>query len=376
MSALPSSKKTHSERHKQILKLLLKEPANKSCADCKTAAHPRWASWNLGCFVCIRCSGIHRSMGTHILRVKSVDLDAWTDEQVELMLKWGNSKCNAFWELKLPEGYVPDGSKIENFIRTKYDMRKWAASLQTPDPLAVHVAKSAAKPVSAQKPAPPVSKPQPQAASGLLLDDDFGTFSLASPTPSPVPRPQPVLAPAKPKSASSALLPRAPVSAQLSGSQQAANVQNPPQHASNGRSDLKKSILSLYSSPSSSHSNVSSPVSSQQNLPYLNSQLGLASLYSSSKRSPASPPPSREPASLLSDSLQGLTLGSHSLSSLPQAKPSTQPAQNKPSWDNQWNDSSSSVNQWASDSVLPQSSVGVPSSGQLLDDDLFKNVWN
>lgn len=69
-------------------------------------------------------------MGTHISRVKSVDLDAWTDEQVESMLKWGNSKCNAYWELKLPDGYVPDASKIENYIRTKYDMRKWAALLK------------------------------------------------------------------------------------------------------------------------------------------------------------------------------------------------------------------------------------------------------
>ena len=44
---------------------------------------PRWASWNLGIFICIRCSGIHRGMGTHISRVKSVDLDAWTDEQLQ-----------------------------------------------------------------------------------------------------------------------------------------------------------------------------------------------------------------------------------------------------------------------------------------------------
>ena len=72
---------------------------------------PRWASWNLGVFVCIRydlyrayhgpkinnirrCSGIHRGMGTHISRVKSVDLDAWTDEQLQSVLRWGNSRAN------------------------------------------------------------------------------------------------------------------------------------------------------------------------------------------------------------------------------------------------------------------------------------------
>ncbi|RKP31835.1 Arf GTPase activating protein, partial [Metschnikowia bicuspidata] len=126
MVALPSTKKKHSEKHKQIFRQLLKEPANKVCVDCKTSTLPRWASWNLGCFFCIRCSGIHRSMGTHISRVKSVDLDAWTDEQVDSMVKWGNEKCNLYWEAKLPQGYVPDSSKIENFIRTKYDMKKWA----------------------------------------------------------------------------------------------------------------------------------------------------------------------------------------------------------------------------------------------------------
>ena len=33
-------------------------------------------------------------MGTHISRVKSVDLDSWTDEQLQSMLRWGNSRAN------------------------------------------------------------------------------------------------------------------------------------------------------------------------------------------------------------------------------------------------------------------------------------------
>jgi hypothetical protein len=43
---------------------------------------PRWASWNLGLFFCIRCAGIHRNLGVHISRVKSVNLDTWTPQQV------------------------------------------------------------------------------------------------------------------------------------------------------------------------------------------------------------------------------------------------------------------------------------------------------
>ncbi|ODQ44779.1 hypothetical protein PICMEDRAFT_36812, partial [Pichia membranifaciens NRRL Y-2026] len=88
-------------KNRARLMQLLQEPCNKHCADCKTSRNPRWASWNLGMFICIRCSGIHRSLGTHISRVKSVDLDSWTDEQTESMCSWGNKRANAYWESKL-----------------------------------------------------------------------------------------------------------------------------------------------------------------------------------------------------------------------------------------------------------------------------------
>src|SRR3954447_17556154 len=97
-------------------------------------ADPRWASWNLGIFICIRCSGIHRGMGTHISRVKSVDLDAWTDEQLQSVLKWGNARANKYWEAKLAPGHVPSEAKIENFIRTKYELKRWAMDGPMPDP--------------------------------------------------------------------------------------------------------------------------------------------------------------------------------------------------------------------------------------------------
>ena len=47
---------------------------------------PRWASWNLGVFVCIRCAGIHRNLGVHISKVKSIDLDSWTQDQLEVLI--------------------------------------------------------------------------------------------------------------------------------------------------------------------------------------------------------------------------------------------------------------------------------------------------
>lgn len=47
---------------------MLREEENKYCADCE-AKQPRWASWNLGVFLCIRCAGLHRNLGVHISKV-------------------------------------------------------------------------------------------------------------------------------------------------------------------------------------------------------------------------------------------------------------------------------------------------------------------
>ncbi len=47
---------------------LLELPENRHCADCSSRA-PTWASFNLGMFMCIDCSGIHRTIGTHVTKV-------------------------------------------------------------------------------------------------------------------------------------------------------------------------------------------------------------------------------------------------------------------------------------------------------------------
>uniref|UniRef100_A0A8C7X0X0 Arf-GAP with coiled-coil, ANK repeat and PH domain-containing protein n=1 Tax=Oryzias sinensis TaxID=183150 RepID=A0A8C7X0X0_9TELE len=47
-----------------------------ACCDCGEA-EPRWASVNLGVTMCIECSGIHRSLGVHLSKVRSLTLDSW-----------------------------------------------------------------------------------------------------------------------------------------------------------------------------------------------------------------------------------------------------------------------------------------------------------
>lgn len=106
------------------------QPGNDICADCKSR-NPRWASHNLGIFICVNCASIHRKLGTHITKVKSLTMDAWTKEQVEAMKQNGNIRSNAFYNPDEARHPPPTNmmeaerdSEIEKFIRAKYEF-KW-----------------------------------------------------------------------------------------------------------------------------------------------------------------------------------------------------------------------------------------------------------
>ncbi|KAG9063759.1 hypothetical protein KI688_003871 [Linnemannia hyalina] len=75
-------------------------------------------------------------MGTHISKVKSIDLDSWTAEQVENMIKWGNEKANKYWEERLPASSIPNEntSGIDPWIRSKYEWKLFASKGPVPDP--------------------------------------------------------------------------------------------------------------------------------------------------------------------------------------------------------------------------------------------------
>ncbi|XP_017683738.1 PREDICTED: stromal membrane-associated protein 2 [Lepidothrix coronata] len=90
-------------------------------------AGPRWASWNIGVFICIRCAGIHRNLGVHISRVKSVNLDQWTQEQIQCVQEMGNGKANRLYEAFLPENFrrPQTDQAVESFIRDKYEKKKY-----------------------------------------------------------------------------------------------------------------------------------------------------------------------------------------------------------------------------------------------------------
>ncbi|KAK9524248.1 hypothetical protein VZT92_018102 [Zoarces viviparus] len=109
---------------------------NGRCADCE-AQNPDWASLNLGALICIECSGIHRNLGTHLSRVRSLDLDEWPLELIKVMSAIGNELANGVWEANA-QGRLkpaPDASREERerWIRAKYEQRLFVASLPGAD---------------------------------------------------------------------------------------------------------------------------------------------------------------------------------------------------------------------------------------------------
>ncbi|KAK5064504.1 hypothetical protein LTR84_000337 [Exophiala bonariae] len=121
---MASMSKRQQARNERELHDLLSAPGNSQCADC-SAKNPSWASWNLGIFLCMRCASIHRKLGTHISKVKSLSMDTWTADQVENMKQTGNIASNQIFN---PKNKKPDmpldadevDSAMERFIRKKY----------------------------------------------------------------------------------------------------------------------------------------------------------------------------------------------------------------------------------------------------------------
>ena len=162
------------EEHKRRVKELLTHEGNRTCADCTTKG-PRWCSVNLGVFICLevcpvnphsstiplgkdghthsaiftppppptgprppspalppplQCSGVHRSLGTHISQVRSTDMDTWLPDQVAFVESCGNTRANLYWEHSYRD---PKPTRChKQFIENKYQYKRYADPASVP----------------------------------------------------------------------------------------------------------------------------------------------------------------------------------------------------------------------------------------------------
>lgn len=111
------------------------DQGNQWCADCGSSSRVEWVSINLGIILCIECSGIHRSLGTHITKVRSLTLDvkSFSGDVVEILLQVGNRVSNMVWEAKLDQALkpTPQASREQRlkFITAKYGDRAYVQPL-------------------------------------------------------------------------------------------------------------------------------------------------------------------------------------------------------------------------------------------------------
>uniref|UniRef100_A0A674NSW2 ArfGAP with GTPase domain, ankyrin repeat and PH domain 2 n=1 Tax=Takifugu rubripes TaxID=31033 RepID=A0A674NSW2_TAKRU len=138
---LCESSKNKTRRNSQsealALQAIRNAKGNNFCVDC-SAPNPTWASLNLGALICIECSGIHRNLGTHLSRVRSLDLDDLPRELTLVLSAIGNHLVNSIWEGRTlgRRKPAPDATREEreSWIRAKYEQKLFVAPLPPPTP--------------------------------------------------------------------------------------------------------------------------------------------------------------------------------------------------------------------------------------------------
>lgn len=241
-------------------------------------------------------------MGTHISRVKSVDLDSWTDEQLQSVLNWGNARANKYWEAKLAPGHVPSEAKIENFIRTKYELKRWVMDGPMPDPSTLDADADDDVPLSVVKEKQivdkresirkasvgqssavprPVAAPQVDLIGGDLASTPPPRASTAGPTATKVP-PKGDLAPPKATNTKDSLLGLDFLGTQPTAPPRPASTTGTPSTGGQSRPDLKQSILSLYATAPRPQQPTAPQHASQGSFGGMPSHAGMAQTQNSS----------------------------------------------------------------------------------------------
>jgi Arf-GAP with SH3 domain, ANK repeat and PH domain-containing protein len=129
-----------------LTKLRNADSSNLCCADCGSTIKTEWCSINLAVILCIgttlpnqltiECSGIHRGLGSHISKMRSLTLDStsFTPSVLNMLSSLPNSISNSVWE-RIPNPNYPKPTSQSSYderrayITAKYVHRKFVEGL-------------------------------------------------------------------------------------------------------------------------------------------------------------------------------------------------------------------------------------------------------
>ncbi|KAJ9645152.1 Protein gts1 [Coniosporium tulheliwenetii] len=136
-----------------------------------------YAPFQLGIFLCMRCAALHRKLGTHVSKVKSLSMDSWNNEQVDTMKRMGNAASNRLFNPQNAKPAIPidvdevDGA-MERYIRQKYEHQAFKGGA---GPGTRHDTGS----TSSAEDRPPPLPPKPGKRFGFGLRAASSTFPLS-----------------------------------------------------------------------------------------------------------------------------------------------------------------------------------------------------
>ncbi|CDK27009.1 unnamed protein product [Kuraishia capsulata CBS 1993] len=111
------------------------DASNAICAECSSTDSVEWISINLLTVFCVKCSSVHRSLGTTITKVKSLKLDNFPPEALHMLCKVSNFKSRQIWEARLSPAKKPrvgvSDQERTRFIVDKYSAKKYVSPLST-----------------------------------------------------------------------------------------------------------------------------------------------------------------------------------------------------------------------------------------------------
>lgn len=129
---------TDRKYHNELKKLLSIYPNNK-CADCGSSC-TSWCSINIGVFICVDCAQIHRSIGTHISKVKScIGSYLWHPDEMNRIRALGNAISNKYYNSNFVIDKNMSRTEKINAITNKYKYKPEQVIIYIPPKIYSHI---------------------------------------------------------------------------------------------------------------------------------------------------------------------------------------------------------------------------------------------